>query len=94
MFSRIGSLPTTSPEADADGRYGYREIDLFPLAISEEHRRYPVTGQAQVSQYGADYVRLGGSEPLTIRFQGNQQAQIVNRSAGRHFGRARFLLVV
>jgi hypothetical protein len=67
-----------APEADADGRYGYREIDLFPLAISEEHRRYPVTGQAQVSQYGADYVRLGGSEPLTIRFQGNQQAQIVN----------------
>ena len=61
-----------------DGRYGYEEIDLFPLAISEEYRRYPATAQAQVSQYGVDYVRLGGSQPLTIRFQGDQQAPLVD----------------
>jgi hypothetical protein len=67
-----------APDADADGRYGYREIDLFPIAVSEEYRRYPATAQAQVSQYGADYVRLSGDEPLTIRFKGDQQAQLVN----------------
>jgi len=67
-----------APEADAEGRYGYKTIDLFPVAVSEEYRRYPVEAQAQVSQYGVDYVRLSGSEPLTIRFHGNQQAQLVN----------------
>ena len=41
------------------------------------YRRYPATAQSQVSQYGVDYVRLGGSQPLTIQFQGDQQAQLV-----------------
>jgi hypothetical protein len=66
-----------APQADADGRYGYKTIDLFPVAISEEYRRYPARAQAQVSQYGVDYVRLGGRRPLTIQFQGDQQAQLV-----------------
>lgn len=67
-----------APEAAPDGRYGYRTIDLFPVAISEEYRRYPVEAQAQVSQYGVDYVRLNGRQPVTIRFKGDQQAQLVN----------------
>jgi hypothetical protein len=66
-----------APEADADGRYGYKSIDLFPVAVSEEYRRYPADAQAQVSQYGVDYVRLNGDGPLTIRFEGAQQAPLV-----------------
>lgn len=67
-----------APDADAEGRYGYSEIDLFPMAISEEYRRYPASAQAQVSQYGADYIRLTGSQPVTIRFEGQQQVPLVD----------------
>ena len=67
-----------APQADDEGRYGYEEIDLFPLAISEEYRRYPAEAQAQVSQYGVDYVRLGGGQPLTIRFEGDNAARLVD----------------
>ena len=66
-----------APEVDDEGRYGYSDIDLFPLAISEEYRRYPVSAKAQVSQYGADYVRLSGRQPITIRFEGQQQIPLV-----------------
>ncbi len=47
-----------APDADASGRYGYKTIDTIPMAISEEYRRYPASGKAQVSQYGVDYIRL------------------------------------
>ncbi len=67
-----------APDADASGRYGYRKIDLFPVAIAEEYRRYPASGKTQVSQYGADYIRLRGSAPLTIRFEGQQEAPLVD----------------
>jgi len=67
-----------APDADPDGRYGYSDIDLFPMAISEEYRRYPASAKAQVSQYGADYIRLTGHQPLTIRFEGQQQVPLVD----------------
>ncbi len=67
-----------APEADDEGRYGYSDIDLFPMAISEEYRRYPVSAKAQVSQYGADYIRLAGRQPIMIRFEGQQQVPLVN----------------
>ncbi|MGE5603152.1 MAG: hypothetical protein ACM30E_08875 [Nitrososphaerales archaeon] len=67
-----------APNADASGRYGYKKIDLFPMAISEEYNRYPASGKAQVSQYGADYIRLKGRRPLTVRFEGQQQARLVD----------------
>lgn len=67
-----------APEADASGRYGYKAIDPFPMAISEEYSKYPASAKAQVSQYGVDYIRLKGREPLTIRFEGQQQEALVD----------------
>ncbi len=68
-----------APEADDEGRYGYSDIDLVvPVAISEEYRRYPVSAKAQVSQYGADYIRLAGHQPITIRFEGQQEVPLVD----------------
>lgn len=67
-----------APEVDTEGRYGYSDIDLLPMAISEEYRRYPISAKAQVSQYGADYIGLAGHQPITIRFEGQQQAPLVD----------------
>ena len=67
-----------APDADASGRYGYKSIDVFPMAVSEEYNRYPASGKAQVSQYGVDYIRLKGREPLTIRFEGQSQTPLVD----------------
>ncbi len=64
--------------ADAEGRYGYKQIDLAPMAVSETYRRYPASAKAQVSQYGADYIRLKGNGPVTIDFEGQQQVKVVD----------------
>ena len=69
-----------APDADSEGRYGYSMIDLFPLSIAEDYRRYPVEAMTQVSQYGVDYIRLNGNQPLTIRFEGQTETQLVPAS--------------
>lgn len=63
--------------ADAEGRYGYKQIELAPIAVSEIYRNYPASAKAQVSQYGADYIRLKGRGPVTIDFQGQQEVKLV-----------------
>jgi hypothetical protein len=74
-----------APEADASGRYGYKSIDLFPMAISEEYNRYPASAKAQVSQYGVDYIHLKGRRPLTIRFEGQQQTPLMDATTQGHY---------
>jgi hypothetical protein len=66
------------PNGDDVGRYGYEEIDPYPMAVSQTHRRYPTEVTAEVSQYGADYIRLRGSQPLQIAFSGQTQNRLVN----------------
>jgi immune inhibitor A len=65
------------PDADAEGRFGYNDIDVYPMNITETYRSYPATGQAKVSQYGADYIRLRGNGPYTIDFEGQNQVQLM-----------------
>ncbi len=74
-----------APEADAEGRYGYSDIDLFPLSIAEDYRRYPVEAMTQVSQYGVDYIRLNGNQPLNIRFEGQTETPLVPASPKGEF---------
>ena len=64
--------------ADAEGRYGYKTIQLAPMAVSKTLRNYPASGKAQVSQYGVDYIRLKGNGAVTISFEGQQQVGLVN----------------
>ncbi len=61
-----------------DGRYGYKEIDPYAPVTMEDYRRYPVSGKAQVSQYGADYIRLRGGQPVTVEFEGQSQVKLVD----------------
>lgn len=67
-----------APQADDSGRYGYKTIDLFPMAVAEEYSRYPASGKSQVSQYGVDYIKLNGQSPLSIHFEGQQQVPLVD----------------
>ena len=64
--------------ADAEGRYGYKKIQLAAMAVSETVRNYPASGKAQVSQYGVDYIRLKGKGTVTVSFEGEQQVSLVN----------------
>jgi len=66
------------PQADPEGRFGYRNIDPYRPTVSETHRRFPASGRAQVSQYGVDYIRLRGRGSLVIEFQGQQQVAVVD----------------
>jgi immune inhibitor A len=67
-----------APDADSEGRYGYANIDLPEMTIVETHRRFPAEAQAEVSQYGADYIRLEGNGPVTIDFAGQDQVGLVD----------------
>lgn len=67
-----------APEADADGLFGYASIDLYPIAVEETYRSYPVSATAQVNQYAADYIRLSGQSSLTVSFVGETEATLTN----------------
>jgi immune inhibitor A len=60
-----------------DGRYGYVELQLEPLAYAALHDRYPLHEQATVQQFATDYIRLQGKGPLTIEFSGSQAVSLV-----------------
>ncbi|MFN3762220.1 MAG: hypothetical protein ACK4WK_03340 [Anaerolineae bacterium] len=65
----------------ADGRYGYREIDPPPFKIETRLDSYPVTRQATVHQYAADYIELKGDRPLRFSFTGSTQVRLMDTSA-------------
>ncbi len=66
------------PKAAPNGRFGYSNIDLYDMAVSETHRSYPASATAQVSQYGADYIRLKGRGAITIDFAGQAETPLTN----------------
>lgn len=66
------------PEADATGRFGYTAIDTPSMTLAATHRSYPVSADEEVSQYGVDYIRLRGSEGVTIQFTGQPQVAVVD----------------
>lgn len=66
------------PQADTNGRFGYSNIDLADIAVSETHRSYPASAEAQVSQYGADYIQLKGRGAITIDFAGQAETPVTN----------------
>ncbi len=65
----------------ADGRYGYREIDPPSFKIETRLDSYPVTRQATVHQYAADYIELKGDRPLRFSFAGSTQVGLMDTSA-------------
>jgi len=54
----------------ADGQYGYRDLDLRPMASDLSLRRFPAQIESDVSQYATDYVELRGTGNLAIDFSG------------------------
>ncbi len=66
------------PNADPQGHYGYPDLDPQPPAVAETLRRFPASGRAQVSQYGADYYRLKGRGRLEVQFSGQAQVPLVD----------------
>jgi immune inhibitor A len=61
-----------------DGRYGYKAIDTYPPVSVESYRRFPASATSQVSQYGADYIKLGGRGAVNVDFEGQQQVKLVD----------------
>jgi len=62
-----------------EGVYTYAEgLELGELASAASHTRFPVSQTAAVHQFGADYLELQSSSPLTVVFTGTQQVQLVD----------------
>lgn len=61
-----------------EGVYMYGEgMVLEELDAAASHTRFPVAQTTAVHQYGADYIELQSSAPLTVVFTGTQQVQLV-----------------
>jgi len=50
--------------------YGYATLDLERPAPAAIYQNYPVSLDASVQQYGADYILLQGDDDLRVRFTG------------------------
>ena len=68
------------------GVWSYETVDLPALELAEDHRRFPTEVSGSVAQYGADYIRLRGDEPLRLDFTGSQRVPLLATSA--HSGSA------
>jgi immune inhibitor A len=66
------------PNANPKGHFGYTDITPPPPALMETYSHFPVTNNAEVSQYGVDYLELQGSGNLTIDFKGQTSVKLVN----------------
>ena len=64
----------------ADGRYGYRGIQLSsPMFVDHRHRRYPDSRASTVHQYAVDYIELLNARgDLAIEFAGSTQVRLVD----------------
>ncbi|MGD2049288.1 MAG: immune inhibitor A [Chloroflexota bacterium] len=62
----------------ADGRYGYSDLQLPPIAVTFKYTAgdLPVRQQAEVSQYAADYIQLRGPGTFQVDFTGATLVQL------------------
>ncbi len=65
-----------------DGRYGFQSLDIDRPALAAEFSSYPAeVAGATVHQFASDYLRLTGTEPVTVAFTGTQQVPLINTTA-------------
>lgn len=69
---------TDAPDAlEADGRYGYRRVDLPDARPAATYSRFPIEESAgDVANYGTDYLMLEGEGGGIFRFEGDAQTQL------------------
>lgn len=63
----------------ADGRYGYQDLSLRPMAPDQTLRRFPAQIESDVSQYATDYVELRGAGNLVIDFRGATTTRLADK---------------
>jgi len=70
-----------------DPRYGYATLDLERPAPAAIYESYPVTVDASVQQFGADYILLRGDDDLRIQFTGATATPLLDvlPHSGRYF---------
>jgi len=74
----------------ADGRFGYRSLNLSQTAVAVTYDRYPVAlADQQVNQFSGNYLRLESSTPqsLTVALDGSDTVRLVpvEPHSGRFF---------
>lgn len=64
-----------------DGLWGYKDLTVSPVSLTERHSVYPAESQTTVYQYGGDYIELTGNGDVTIEFTGSTRVKVVNNQA-------------
>ena len=68
-------------------RYSYVTLDLEQPAPAAIYEDYPVTAEASVQQFGADYILLRGDDDLRVQFIGATMTPLLDLlpHSGRYF---------
>jgi len=65
-----------------DGRYGYQSIDFRqPTLMADLPAGLTETTQANVHQFATDYIRVSGSNSVTLVFTGTRQVSLIDTQA-------------
>lgn len=65
----------------AAGRYGYPDIEVPKPKIADTLEQGSAPREGSVAQYGAEYLRVAGREPLTLDFAGATVNQLIPTTA-------------
>jgi hypothetical protein len=64
-----------------EGLWGYQNLTMEPVSLTERYSSYPVEQQTTVYQYGGDYIELQGEGDLTIDFTGSTRVKVLDNDA-------------
>jgi hypothetical protein len=65
----------------AAGLWGYSNLTVEPVSLTERFSIYPVEQQTTVYQFGGDYIELSGNGDITIEFTGSTRVKVINNQA-------------
>jgi hypothetical protein len=65
----------------AEGRWGYNNLTLEPVSLTERFSIYPVEQQTTVYQFGGDYIELSGNGDIAVEFTGSTRVKVINNQA-------------
>ena len=64
-----------------NGKWGYDDMSVGAVNLTERHNSYPVEKQTTVYQFGGDYLELTGNGDVNIEFTGSTRVKAVNNNA-------------
>ncbi len=68
-------------ESDSSSEFSYQTLELPEIEPVAKIRQVPSRSEEKVHQFGADYIHIRNSDPVTFIFTGTQQVRLIDTDA-------------